>query len=731
MSRVTVEELSIDRELRDFVDNEVLPGLAISSEHIWASLRSIATEIGPEIRSALQKRDELQALIDVWYSQGDGKTATVSAQRLFLEEIGYLVPEAESFKISTSNVDTEISTIAGPQLVVPVNNARFALNAVNARWGSLYDALYGTNVIPQIGDCEVGAEYNPIRGQRVVEHAAKFLDSAAPLSSGSHGDVVEYCTERSDGSFDFFVKMHDGSTSHLCDPDQFVAFDENEGGLTSLVLINNQLHIEIAIDRNHPIGELSASGVKDVRLESAISTIMDCEDSVAAVDAFDKVAVYRNWLGLMKGDLEESFHKNGEAVTRKMHPDRNFIAPTGEHISLPSRSLMLVRNVGHLMTTDAVLDEHGQELSEGILDALITSLCALHDISGEGEMRNSRSGSIYIVKPKLHGPEEVAVTERLFSRIEDALSLARNTIKIGVMDEERRTTVNLKECIRQVAARIAFINTGFLDRTGDEIHTCFNGGAIVPKEHVKSAPWIAAYEDWNVDVGLECGFRGRAQIGKGMWPKPDEMAEMIETKQAHLEAGANCAWVPSPTAATLHALHYHAFNVANRQLELSRRKKADLNNILIPPIADASPLTQESIEAELENNIQGILGYVVRWIDQGIGCSKVPDIANVGLMEDRATLRISSQHIANWLHHSVCTEDQVHAILRRMARVVDRQNRHDPAYQSMSSNIDGNFAYRAACDLIFRGASQPNGYTEPTLHSLRRLAKQHNQVTKV
>jgi len=720
--RLRIGGLRIAAVLHDLVIDEILPGTGIDADCFWVEFEAIVNDLGPENKALLAKRDDLQRQIDAWYRQHEGWPTDADAYKEFLTDIGYLIPEGEVFQITTANVDREIASIAGPQLVVPVNNARFALNAANARWGSLYDALYGTNVIPDDHGREKGTTYNPVRGESVVQFAAEFLDHAAPLAQESHKNVAEYRLSGTDGRKNLSATLKDGTGTNLLNPQQFVGYTAGES-LNSILLLNNDLHVEIQIDRTDPIGTTSDAGVKDVILEAAVSTIIDCEDSVAAVDADDKVLVYRNWLGLMTGTLEEAFEKSGQTIRRTLNADRDFMAPDGSSFSLHGRSLLLIRNVGHLMTTDAVLDKDGQEIPEGFLDAMVTTLCALHDLKGKGRFRNSHTGSIYIVKPKMHGPAEAALTDKLFSRVEDALSLPRNTIKVGVMDEERRTTVNLKECIREVSARIAFINTGFLDRTGDEIHTCMVAGPVLGKETIKSEPWIRAYEDWNVDIGLECGLKGKAQIGKGMWPKPDEMRQMMDTKQAHLEAGANCAWVPSPTAATLHATHYHNVNVPQKQTELSARARANIDDILMPPLLGDKLLTDTEVEAELENNAQSILGYVVRWIDQGIGCSKVPDIKNVGLMEDRATLRISSQHIANWLRHGIATEEQVRAVLERMARIVDQQNTNDPAYQSMHPDLNSSIAFKAACDLIFKGCDQPNGYTEPILHALRREAK--------
>jgi malate synthase len=718
VARRAMGGLQIDPAFFDFVEQELLPETGIEAAAFWTGVESIIEELTPVNRQLLAIRQDLQSAIDDWHKERAGQAWDHKAYVDFLYKIGYLREEGDAFSIETDNVDAEIATLAGPQLVVPVSNARFAINACNARWGSLFDALYGTDVIGEEGGKERGSSYNQRRGDAVIRYAGDFLDKAVPLDNASHSEVERYVAE--DGVWQ--AMLLGGQLVGLNDPDQF-AGSRDVDGVSHWLLQNNGLHIEIVTNASHPVGRLAPGHVADIILESAVTTIQDCEDSVAAVDADDKISVYRNWLGLMTGNLEAVFEKGGTQKTRRLAGDRHFRGANATDLILSGRSLMLVRNVGHLMTNDAILDNKGDEVFEGILDAIITSACAMADRHGSGRLPNSKHGSIYIVKPKMHGPAEAEFTNRLFGRVEDLLGLDANTIKVGVMDEERRTTANLQECIFAVRKRLVFINTGFLDRTGDEIHTSMHAGAVLPKEAIKAEPWISAYEDWNVDTGIRCGLPGRAQIGKGMWPKPDEMKQMMETKQAHPEAGANCAWVPSPTAATLHAMHYHYVNVGERQETLRKRKRADIDQILTPPLCDVSTLTPELIQAELDNNAQGILGYVVRWIDQGVGCSKVPDIDDVGLMEDRATLRISSQHMANWLLHAVTNEAQVRETFERMARIVDAQNAHDPAYRNMSDDFDNSIAFQAACELVFKGCQQPSGYTEPLLHAYRRELK--------
>ena len=721
---VETHGLRVAEALYDLVSVEVVPGIGVNADHFWAFFSEILSEFSPLNRALLDKRDVLQAEIDEWHRQRRGQQHDAIAYKRFLVDIGYLQPEGDVFQIETTDVDPEIAAIAGPQLVVPVNNARYALNAANARWGSLYDALYGTDVIPETRGLEKGDQYNPERGMQVVERAAAFLDQAVPLASGHHHNVLRYVIADGDQKT-LVAELANGVATGLADPESFAGFQADQT-LTAILFRHHGLHIQVLIDPMHPVGKVHPAGVKDIVLEAAITTIQDCEDSVAAVDAEDKVQVYRNWLGLMKGDLHETFYKSGKKITRQLNDDLKYTQADGSELILPGRSLMLVRNVGLHMMTDAVMTESGEEIPEGILDGMLTTLIALHDLKKIDGNRNSKTQSIYIVKPKMHGPEEVAFTNRLFAAIEDALGLPRYTIKLGVMDEERRTTVNLKECIRAAKERLIFINTGFLDRTGDEIHTSMEAGPMLRKADLKSAPWMAAYEDWNVDVGLACGLSGKAQIGKGMWAAPDNMAEMLETKMAHPLAGANCAWVPSPTAATLHAMHYHQVNVAERQREIATRAPASLDDILtIPLMENSTVLSAAEVQAELDNNVQGILGYVVRWIDQGVGCSKVPDINNTGLMEDRATLRISSQHIANWLHHGICSDVQVIDTFKRMAAVVDKQNADDPMYQSMAPDYNGE-AFLTALELVFKGREQPNGYTEFILHAHRQIQKLKN-----
>lgn len=707
--------LSVSDKLANFVSDELLPGLAITPENFWDQLETIIHTFAPKNKELLAKRESIQGQIDQWHLANKDQPFNSELYKTFLKDIDYIVEEGGDFHITTQNVDPEIAMIAGPQLVVPVMNARFALNAANARWGSLYDALYGTDMIGEEDGASRAGAYNPIRGDKVIAFAKAFLDKHFPLKNASFNQVTSLIIE--DGSL--IARLENGSNTPLMNAEQFQGFQGTLQEPSGILLKNNNLHAEIQVDPTHSIGASDLAGIKDVLLESAITTIQDCEDSVAAVDGEDKVQVYRNWLGLMKGDLKETFMKAGLEMTRHLNPDRVYQGADGSSFALPGRSLMLVRNVGHLMTNPAILDSDGQEIPEGILDAMFTICIAMHDLNGNSSVQNSKAGSIYIVKPKMHGPEEVQFTCDLFSAVEQALGLTQLTAKVGIMDEERRTTVNLKECIRAAQDRVIFINTGFLDRTGDEIHTSMEAGPMIRKAEMKQQPWILAYEDWNVDSGLETGFKGHAQIGKGMWPMPDEMLNMYNIKLMHPKAGANCAWVPSPTGATLHAMHYHQILVSDQQEKLISRTKASLDDILtIPLLPNPSALSAVDIQRELDNNAQGILGYVVRWIDHGIGCSKVPDINNIGLMEDRATCRISSQHIANWLHHSLCSEEQVIETMQRMAVIVDEQNSGDPQYQPMAPLFTGT-AFQAACNLATQGRSQPSGYTEPILHQMR------------
>ncbi len=714
MSLIEKNGLKINSEIFEFINNEVIPGTGIKSEDFWNKFEKVVHELSPINKSLIEKREIIQKKIDKWHKNEKGKDLNKKEYTEFLKSISYIVEEKEDFKIETTDVDQEISNIAGPQLVVPVDNARYALNAANARWGSLYNALYGTDVIP--GD--KGKGYNEERGKKVITYVRNFLDGAAPLTDISWKDISSIKIKEEDVIF-----LVGDKESYLKDKKQFVGFNGEKNKPASILIKNNGLHLDVLIDSNNIIGKSDKASIADVVMESALSTIIDNEDSVAAVDAEDKVKCYRNWLGLMKADLTADMEKNGKKFVRKLNPNRNYISKDGKKISLHGRALLLNRNVGHLMTNPSIILNDGSEIPEGIMDAFVSTLCALHDFKNKN---NSRNNSVYIVKPKMHGPEEVAFTDKLFEKIEKALGIKKYSIKVGIMDEERRTTINLKECIRQVKNRIVFINTGFLDRTGDEMHTSFESGPMIFKGEMKKSTWLASYENWNVDIGLNCGFSGKAQIGKGMWAMPDQMANMMKQKIDHPKSGANCAWVPSPTAATLHSMHYHKVNVFKEQEKIKSRDKAKLEDILEIPKADRPNWSIDDINRELENNAQGILGYVVRWVDQGVGCSKVPDVNNIGLMEDRATLRISSQHIANWLYHGICEKEQVMDVMKKMAKTVDEQNKNDPSYQKMSGNFDKSIAFSAACDLVFKGRIQPSGYTEPLLHQKRLEKKSSN-----
>ena len=713
MSKISQGNLKISADLFEFLSG-VLKELQLDEKKFWKGFDSSVHELAVENKKLLAERDKIQKNIDNWHIKNKTKKFDFKEYKKFLHEIGYIKKETGDFKIDTSNVDNEIAKIAGPQLVVPVDNARYAINAANARWGSFYNALYGTDAIPG----ERGAEYNAARGNEVINYVRDFLDEISPIENTSWKEIEKI--EIKENNLVFYSK---GNSFLLKNKKQFIGYTGKKDLPASILLLNNNLHVDIVIDPNTKIGKLDKANISDVILESAISTIVDNEDSVAAVDSTDKIKCYKNWLGLMKGDLEIEMVKNGKKFIRKLNKDRNYISPEGKDIKLHGRALLLNRNVGHLMKNPAIILKDNSEIPEGIMDAFVSTLCAMHDFKNK---KNSRTGSVYIVKPKMHGPDEVKFTDKIFEKVEEVLKLEKNTIKVGIMDEERRTTVNLKECIKQVKSRIVFINTGFLDRTGDEMHTSFQAGPMIFKGDMKSSTWLNTYENWNVDVGLECGFSGKAQIGKGMWAIPDKMSEMIKQKIVHPKSGANCAWVPSPTAATLHSTHYHKINVFNKQKDLASREKASLDNLLMIPTADRPNWNLKDIEKEIENNAQSILGYVVRWIDQGVGCSKVPDINNIGLMEDRATLRISSQHIANWLHHKVCDEKKVLGIMKKMATIVDDQNKADNNYQPMSANFDTSIAFKAACDLVFKGVSQPSGYTEPLLHKRRLEKKQTN-----